>query len=102
MSEKKIDFKIEKVDKIPETKVNKGIIPKIKKPKINKVIIPKIEYVSKIHGYRYNKNEKKWQKVDEDEYRYLENLKNQQPLKADYIQEIYKRLKKEKMGNDKE
>lgn len=67
----------------------------IKKPKINKVIIPKIEPVTKIHGFRKNRLTEKYEKVDETEKEYLEKLKVK-PIKTDYIQDIYNKMKKER------
>lgn len=76
MIEKKFDFVLEKVEKIPETE--------------NKDTDIKITPVDKIYGYRYDGLSETWIKVDEVEKEYLNKKLSK---KADYIQEIYKRGK---------
>lgn len=90
---KEIIFKLEPVN---ENQIKRK--ERIKPVKIHKVIIPKITPVERINGYRLNKLSKKMEKVDETEINYLKGLKLE-PMKADYIQEIYKRYKRRDIDN---
>ena len=87
-NKKEIKFKLEAIDKkdIPDSL-------KIKPVKINKVKIPKITPVKSIHGYRFNKLEEKHIKIDETEKEYLKKILTPN---ANYIQDIYKKLRSEK------
>jgi len=90
MKEKKeIKFSLEPIDKkdIPDSL-------KIKPVKVNKIVIPRIEPVKNIRGYRLDKLQEKHVKVDETEIEYLKKILTPN---ANYIQDIYKKMRNEEL-----